>query len=52
MALERNLFLGYASDEQLKVWQANVDVHRRGIELIKPGAKCCDITLELNDLYR
>jgi creatinase len=26
-------------------------VHRRGLELIKPGARCCDIAAELNEIY-
>ena len=32
------------------VWEANVAVYRRGLELIKPGAKCCDIAHELNEV--
>ena len=32
-------------------WEANVRVHRRGLELIKPGARCRDIAAELNDLF-
>lgn len=51
-ALERTLFLNHCSDAHLKYWEANVAVHRRGLELIKPGARCCDIAAELNDLYR
>eukprot|EP00058_Branchiostoma_floridae_P007866 XP_002593354.1 hypothetical protein BRAFLDRAFT_70873 [Branchiostoma floridae] len=27
-------------------------VHRRGLELIRPGARCCDIATELNEMYR
>ena len=34
-----------------QVWEANVQVHRRGLELIKPGARCRDIAAELNDLF-
>ena len=26
-------------------------MHRRGLELIKPGARCCDIANELNEMY-
>ncbi|SBT14075.1 M24 family metallopeptidase [Vibrio celticus] len=51
-ALERTLFLNHCDDEQLKIWQINCEVHRKGIELIKPGAKCCDIAAELNEIYR
>ena len=50
-ALERTLFVGEVDDASLKAWEANVKVHRRGIELIKPGVKCSEITAELNDLF-
>jgi creatinase len=50
-ALERTLFLDYVDDESLKAWEANVKVHKRGLELIKPGAKCSDICNELNELF-
>jgi creatinase len=51
-ALERTLFFESASDKHLEVWEFNCDVHRRGIELIKAGARCCDIAVELNEMYR
>ncbi len=50
-ALERTLFLDHADDTSLKVWEANVKVHKRGLELIKPGVKCSDICHELNGLF-
>ena len=50
-ALERTLFVGEVDEASLKAWEANVKVHRRGIELIKPGAKCSEITEELNNLF-
>ena len=50
-ALERTLFLDNADDASLKAWEANVKVHKRGLELIKPGIKCSEICLELNELY-
>ena len=50
-ALERTLFLDYADEESLKAWEANVKVHKRGLELIKPGVKCSDICYELNELF-
>lgn len=50
-ALERTLFLGHASDEHLRLWEINCEVHRRGLELIRPGVRCCDIALELNEIY-
>ena len=51
-ALERTLFCEHACDAHLKIWEINCDVHRRGLELIKPGARCCDIARELNEIYR
>ena len=50
-ALERTLFLDHADEASLKAWEANVKVHERGLELIKPGAKCSDICHELNGLF-
>ncbi|MGB0386720.1 MAG: M24 family metallopeptidase [Ardenticatenaceae bacterium] len=50
-ALERTLFCDHASDAHLKLWEANVEVHRRGLELIQPGVRCCDIAAELNEIF-
>ena len=50
-ALERTLFLESIDDASLKAWEANVKVHKRGLELIKPGVKCSEICEELNDLF-
>ena len=50
-ALERTLFLHNVDDASLKAWEANVKVHKRGLELIKPGVKCSEICHELNDLF-
>jgi creatinase len=51
-ALERTLFLGSCDARSLELWEVNVAVHRRGLELIRPGARCCDIAAELNEIYR
>ena len=51
IALERTLFLNEIDDASLKAWEANIKVHKRGLELIKPGAKCSDVCNELNDLF-
>lgn len=51
VALERTLFAETASDEHLRLWQINCDVHDRGKELLVPGAKCSDIARELNEIY-
>jgi len=50
-ALERTLFVETIDDASLKAWEANVKVHKRGLELIKPGMKCSEICEELNDLF-
>ena len=50
-ALERTLFVEKIDDASLKAWEANIKVHKRGLELIKPGAKCSDICQELNELF-
>jgi creatinase len=50
-ALERTLFVDKIDDDSLKAWEANVKVHKRGLELIKPGVKCSAICHELNELF-
>ena len=50
-ALERTLFVEKVDDASLKAWEANVKVHNRGLELIKPGVKCFEICTELNELF-
>jgi len=50
-ALERTLFIDKIDDASLKTWEANIKVHKKGLELIKPGAKCSDICHELNELF-
>ncbi|WP_417604189.1 M24 family metallopeptidase [Oceanimonas baumannii] len=50
-ALERTLFSEFASDRHLELWEINCKVHRRGLELIKAGNRCCDIAAELNDIF-
>ena len=48
-ALERTLFVNHCSDAHLKVWEANLATHYKGLELIRPGIKCSEIAAELND---
>ncbi|MEM7429753.1 MAG: aminopeptidase P family protein [Pseudomonadota bacterium] len=50
-ALERTLFLGEPSPAHRRYWELNVRVHERGLELIRPGAKCSEICRELNDIF-
>ena len=51
-ALERTLFFDHCSDPHLALWQINCEVHRRGLELIRPGARCSQIAEELNEIYQ
>lgn len=51
-ALERTLFLDHCDDASLRIWEINVRVHRRGLEILRPGARCGDIAAELNEIYR
>ncbi len=51
-ALERTLFLDHATDAHLKIWEVNCKVHRRGLEILRPGRRCGDIAVELNEIYR
>jgi len=50
-ALERTLFCEEVSDDHLRMWEVNVAVHEAGLNLIKPGARCCDIANALNEIY-
>ena len=50
-ALERTLFFDHVPDAALALWEVNCEVHRRGIELIRPGVRCMDIAHELNAIY-
>jgi creatinase len=51
-ALERTLFFDSCDARSLELWEVNCAVHSRGLELIRPGARCCDIAAELNEIYR
>jgi len=51
-ALERTLFCRRVDDASLRLWEINLQVHRAGLRLIRPGARCRDIAHELNEIYR
>jgi len=51
VALERTLFAETATDENIRLWNLNCEVHDRGKALLVPGARCADIATELNELY-
>ena len=50
-ALERTLFLDHASDAHLRFWEINVEVHRAGLEMVRPGIRCCDVAQRLNEIF-
>ena len=50
-ALERTLFFDHVPEAALALWEVNCEVHRRGIELIRPGVRCMDIAHALNAIY-
>lgn len=49
--MERTLFLGEPDARSLELWNINVEVHRRGLELIRPGVSGGEIARELNEIY-
>jgi len=51
VALERTLFFDHADEASLRLWEINCEVHKRGMELIRPGVRCCDIARDLNKIY-
>ena len=52
VALERTLFAESVSQEHLRLWNINIEVHEAGLELIRPGVKCGEIAATLNNIYR
>ena len=51
MALERTMFVREVDNASLKIWEANVAAHEYGMSLLKPGAKCSDITAKINEFF-
>jgi creatinase len=47
-ALERTLFVGEVDAASLKVWEANVAAHEFGMNLLRAGNSCADITQQIN----
>ena len=52
IALERTLFFAHAGDAERRIWEINLQVHRRGLDLLRPGVRCSDVAMELNEIYR
>lgn len=51
-ALERTMFVGDVDDASLRIWEANIGAHELGISLLKPGARCADVTNEINAFFK
>lgn len=47
-ALERTLFVETVDPASLKIWESNVAAHTFGMSLLKPGARCSDVTAQIN----
>ena len=50
-ALERTLFCKSVSDAHRRYWDINLEVYYAGLELMRPGNRCCDIAQALNEIY-
>jgi creatinase len=50
-ALERTMFLGTPDDASLEIWEANVAAHEYGMSLLRPGARCSEITQAINGFF-
>jgi creatinase len=47
-ALERTLFLGEPDPASRALWEANVAAHELGLSLLRPGARCSEVTAAIN----
>ena len=50
-ALERTLFVKEVDSESLRLWQTNVAAHELGMNLLRPGTTCAEITGQLNKFF-
>ncbi|MBY6113849.1 M24 family metallopeptidase [Mameliella alba] len=50
-ALERTLFVQDVDDASRKIWEANVAAHEYGMSLLKPGARCAEVTQRINEFF-
>jgi len=51
-ALERTLFCDHASEKNIEIWEVNCKVHKRGLEILRPGKTCGEVAKELNEIYK
>ncbi|MDF3414386.1 M24 family metallopeptidase [Sulfitobacter sp. M57] len=50
-ALERTMFVEMVDPASLAIWEANVAAHEYGISLLKPGARCSEVTEQINQFF-
>lgn len=50
-ALERTMFVGEVDDASLRIWEANVAAHDYGMSLLRPGARCDEVTAAVNAFF-
>lgn len=50
-ALERTMFVGEVDAASHAIWEANVAAHEQGMSLIRPGARCSEITEGVNAFF-
>ncbi|MEP3847941.1 MAG: M24 family metallopeptidase [Paracoccaceae bacterium] len=50
-ALERTMFVETVDPDSLKIWEANVAAHEYGMSLLRPGARCADVTEKINAFF-
>ena len=50
-ALERTLFVQEVDPASLKIWEANVAAHEYGMNLLKPGVSCAEVTDKINTFF-
>lgn len=50
--LERTFFYDHVPpDRHRELWEVNNKVHKRGMEIVKPGVRCSDVARDLNEIY-
>ena len=50
-ALERTMFLREVDAASLRIWEANVAAHELGMSLLRPGARCSEVTAKINAFF-
>ncbi|WP_299371675.1 aminopeptidase P family protein [uncultured Tateyamaria sp.] len=50
-ALERTMFVETVDAASLEIWEANVAAHEFGMSLLQPGARCSEVTAQINGFF-